>query len=91
MSRPAVRIIFKPLLRSNARGQCVPAARTLWIDPRCPWPAHTLLHELIHIEQPGWSETAVIKETAKRWRKSSWQQKAKWLKLLAHGRIGDEE
>lgn len=91
MSRPAIRIIFKPLLRHNARGQCIPAQRTLWIDPRTPWPAHTLLHELIHIEQPGLSESAVVKETAKRWKAASWQQKAEWLKMLGQGHIGDPE
>jgi hypothetical protein len=91
VSRPAIRIIFKPLLRENARGLSVPADRTLWIDPRTPWPAHTLLHELVHIEQPGWSESKVIRETRKRWKASTWRQKAEWLKLLGHAKIGDDD
>lgn len=88
MGRPALRIIFAPLKRHNARGMSAPSDRTLWVDPRLPWPAHTLLHEMIHIENPSWSETRVRKETARRWRLASWRQKAEWLKLLGHAEVG---
>jgi hypothetical protein len=67
------------------------SGRVVTIDPRKPWPAHTLLHEMIHVEQPGWSETAVRRETARRWRGMGWRDKAKLLLLLGRARLASSE
>lgn len=88
--RPAVRIYLAPLGRSQARGLSIAADRTVWVDPRKPWPAHTLLHELLHVRHPSWSETRVRKETARRWKKMSAREKARLLKMFGHAIIKEE-
>lgn len=85
--RPALKLILAPLARHNARGMA--QGRTIWVDPRPPWPAHTLLHELIHLEQPAWSETHVKRETTVRWRRMTWQEKAELLRLLGRATVGN--
>lgn len=89
MKKPAVRIHLAPLRRHNACGLSVPADRTIWVDPREPWPAHTLLHELIHVENPSWSESRVIRETARRWKKLDWKGAAELLQLLGRARLSE--
>ena len=86
--RPAVKLILAPLGRHLARGMA--QGRTIWVDPRRPWPGHTLLHELIHVENPGWSETKVRQETTARWRRMGWREKAELLRLLGGARLGDD-
>ena len=87
--KPAVRIILAPLGRHYARG--MQQGRTVWVDPRMPWPAHTLLHETIHLANPSWSETRVQRETARRWKRMGWRAKAELLRLFGRARIGGEE
>ncbi len=84
--KPALRIVLAPLGRQNAHG--MQQGRVVWVDPRSPSPARTLLHELIHIERPRWSETRVIRETASRWGGMDWRAKARLLLLLGRARIG---
>ena len=40
----------------------------------------TLLHEMIHVRHPDWSEEAVVSETRLRWNKMSWKEKARLLR-----------
>lgn len=90
MSRPAIRIIFAPLQREAPKGHKLfgtAQQRTIRLDPRHHFIALTYLHEKIHIENPSWSETTVRKETANRWKKMTWQEKAKLIKELAHATI----
>lgn len=91
MTRPAIRVIFAPLQREAPRGHKLfgqAQGRTIWLDPRQPHICQTYLHEKLHIEHPSWSETKVRKETAIRWRRMTWREKAKLVKELAHGKIG---
>lgn len=88
-ARPALRIVLVPLGRTGAHGHAL--QRTIWVDPRQPWPAHTLLHEMIHVENPSWSETAVRRETTRRWRRMTWQQKAALLRMFGRAVIGTPE
>lgn len=95
--RPAVRIVFAPLLRRNkterdkglhthgeARG------RTIKIDPRSSMLLDTLIHELTHARHPDWSET-MVREYVKVWMvKSSWKRKAHALRLLGSARLEGE-
>jgi hypothetical protein len=78
---------MKPLKRHVARGMS--QGRKIWIDPRTPWPHHVLLHELIHVENPSWSETRVSEETTRRWKVMTWRQKAELLQLLGSARVGE--
>lgn len=87
--KPAIRIILAPLRRHNARG--MQQGRIVWVDARCPWPHHTLLHELIHLDNPSWSETRVERETARRWKRMSWRQRSELLRLFGRARIGGDE
>lgn len=83
--RPAVRIVLAPLGRQNHRGESL--GRTIWLDPRWPDVARTLLHELLHIWHPSWSETRVLREERRRWRRMSWKQKAKLYQMLASAQL----
>ena len=92
--RPAVRIIFAPIMsRTKAdrdRGVFVHGTahnRTITIDPRSSEIGKTLLHEMIHIRHPDWSEEAVVSETRLRWGKMSWKEKARLLRLLGTARL----
>ncbi len=96
--RPAVRIIFAPIMsRSKTdreRGLFVHGTaqnRTITIDPRSSEIGKTLLHELLHIRHPDWSEEAIVSETRLRWGKMSWKEKARLLRLLGSARLEGEE
>jgi hypothetical protein len=88
-AKPAVRIILKPLLRHGARG--MQQGRTIWIDPRDPRAAQTLLHELIHMRNESRRETWVIRETARQWKKMAWREKAELLRMFGAARIGGDD
>lgn len=84
--KPAVRVILAPLARHGARG--MQQGRTIWVDPRTPWPHHTLLHECIHLDNPSWSETRVTRETTRQWRRMGWREKAELLRRFGAARMG---
>ena len=93
MTRPAIRVILKPLQREAPKGTRLfgtAQQRTIRLDPRHPYIVQTYLHERLHVEYPSWSETAIRRETAKRWRAMHWREKAKLLVELAHAQIGEE-
>ena len=95
--RPAVRIVFAPLLRRNkterekglhTHGEA--RARTIKIDPRSSMILDTLVHELTHVRHPDWSEL-MVREYVKVWMiKSSWRRKASYLKLLGAATLEGE-
>lgn len=94
MSRPAIRIILCPLQREAPKGHKLlgtALGRTIRLDPRQPNIVTTYLHEKLHVLHPGWSETQVRRETARRWKRMSWVEKAKLVKELAHAQIGGDE
>lgn len=93
--KPAIRIVLTPLHAIGLHGYVlvrrgVPAKgeRVVRLDPRSRDPHRFLLHELIHLERPSWSERAVQRETARRWRRMTWRDKAKLLLLLGRARLG---
>jgi hypothetical protein len=48
-----------------------------------------LVHEVIHVQHPSWSECRVVQETRKVYNKMTWKAKANFLKeALAVARIG---
>ena len=65
--------------------------RTIWVDPRDPVAAQTLLHEITHLDNPSWSETRVRRETAARWRRMHWREKAELLRMFGGARLGGDE
>ena len=102
--RPAVRIIFAPIMsrskRDRERGLYTHGTtqnRTITLDPRSSEIGKTLLHgagspgRLIHLRHPDWSEEAVVSETRLRWGKMSWKEKARLLRLLGAARLEGEE
>lgn len=96
--RPAIRLVFAPLFkRYKAERQNslhlhgTAQGRTITLDPRSSEIGKTLLHELIHLRHPNWSEEAVLSETKLRWGKMSWKEKARLLKLLATAQIEGEQ
>lgn len=97
--RPAVRIILAPIARRgpqkrddgfDAPKQGETSGRTIWIDPRLPHVAKTLLHELIHVQHPGWCEERVSATEEYRWTHMSWRKKAELYRLLGSAEIEGE-
>ena len=93
-----MRIIFAPIMsRTKAdrdRGFFVHGTaqnRTITIDPRSSEIGKTLLHEMIHVRHPDWSEEAVVSETRLRWNRMSWKEKARLLRLLGCAILEGEE
>jgi hypothetical protein len=95
---PAVRIIFAPLFQrfkyDNDRAQFVHGTtegRVIKLDPRSSELGKTLLHELLHVRHPSWSEVAIISETKLRWGKMGWKEKAKLYQMLSAAKIENED
>jgi hypothetical protein len=90
--KPALRIVLAPIGDAHAdvvvrAGAPAAGERVVRVDPRSRNPHYYLLHELIHLEHVGWSETTVRRETARRWRRMGWRDKAKLLLLLGRARL----
>ena len=70
-----IKVIDKKLGRQRAVGQAYSDARVIEIDPRQTSKNYldTLIHELLHVYAPKWSETKVNK-TAKEMTQIIWQK-----------------
>jgi len=90
ISKGAVRVIFAPLNLRNQdsyekekglkiRGMTMVPGRTIWLDPRVPF-VDTIIHELLHVRHPSWTEAEVIAETKVRMKQMTWKEKAKLLR-----------
>jgi hypothetical protein len=80
------RLFFYPLKRQSALGTAQQG--TVVLDPESRSPlARTLLHELVHVRRPLWSEARVLKEERKLWGKATWKEKVELFKALGKGRI----
>jgi hypothetical protein len=97
--RPAVRIVFAPILERDraarqaglyVHGYTVQPGRTIVIDPRGSTVLETLVHELVHVEHPSWSEASVQEETERRMKRMTWKQKAKLYQLLGTAKLEGE-
>jgi hypothetical protein len=99
--RPAVKIVFAPLARRGRQANASERqlrflhgeaqTRTIWLDPRLSEVGKTMLHELLHIQHPGWEEERVRAEEELRWAKMSWKQKANLYRMLGTAVLeGDE-
>lgn len=65
--------------------------RTIWIDPRDASAARTLLHEIMHLENPSWSESHVLREEARLWKRLHWREKAHLLRMFGRAKVGGED
>jgi hypothetical protein len=98
--RPAVRIIFAPIFsryrESRRSGTYIhgytnqPGTRTIYLDPRSSMLGETLLHELIHVRHPSWTEKEVEAETRRRWARMTWKARAKHWRILAAAQLEGE-
>jgi len=93
----AVKVIFAPLFgrykTERDRGRFVhgeATGRTIWLDPRSSEIVKTAVHELLHLEHPSWSEAAVVTETARRFKRMGWKEKARLLQMIGRGTIEGE-
>jgi hypothetical protein len=90
----AIRVIFAPLfLRGKKTGLYTHGEtrdRTIWLDPRSSEIVKTMVHELLHLKHPSWSEEAVVTETVRRLKKMGWKEKARLLQLVGKGTIEGE-
>ena len=80
-----VKLWLAPLGRHIAKGMA--KGRTVWIDPSGTWPAHTLLHELLHIAYPKRTEALFRRETTRPWGRLGWKERAKLLMRFGTARI----
>lgn len=68
-----------------------PGSRTIYVDlPNARMSmVRLLIHEVIHVWHPGWSERKVVRETRKKFNKMTWKGKAELLKTaFARAKIG---
>jgi hypothetical protein len=97
--RPAVRIVFAPMShrygtyrRDGRKVLGDTRGRVVRVDPRSGTPARILLHELLHVQHPSWSEATVLVEERRRWARMSWRGKARLYQMLGSARLeGDSE
>jgi hypothetical protein len=86
------RLLLAPLGREQAIGTAQQGLIVL--DPRSRTPlARTLLHELIHLKRPLWSEPRVLREESRLWQASTWQEKGELFIRLGKAKVwqGEEE
>lgn len=76
-----IKVIDKKLGRQRAVGQAYSDTRVIEIDPRQTSKNYldTLIHELLHVYAPKWSETRVNK-TAKEMTQIIWQKNYRRIK-----------
>ena len=84
------RILFYGLHRENCHA--IAQSGLVAIDPssRCPG-AKNLLHELIHVRRPLWSETKTRRWEGIIWRTSTWQQKGELYRMLGRAKVWSGE
>lgn len=60
-----IKVQEKKLGRQNAWGQAWHEIQKIELDPRLVGKAHldTIIHEIMHLQNPEWSETMVIKKS----------------------------
>ena len=86
-----IRLFYYPLKKLSALGTAQQGTVVLDPEGRSPL-ARTLLHELIHVRRPLFSEARVIREERRLWKKSTWREKAELYRMLGRGRaVGSEE
>ena len=61
MDKPPIKVLFRKLGKEKALGLAYKEARTIHIDSRLKGleKLTVLIHEIIHIQQPGWPEIRV--------------------------------
>ena len=101
--KPAVRIEFKALGNFANNDEVVAGCvigpegsnrpgRHILLDPRTDrHMGRIVLHELLHVWHPSWPETRVRRETAKRWKRMTWKEKARVYQLLGSAKIQGED
>jgi hypothetical protein len=64
-------------------GKCDYELKTLFIDLRKDFnPARIFLHEQLHFDNPDWSETKVLREERRRWKRYTTRQRFALYKKL---------
>lgn len=82
------RLLFAPLGKENGGSLGVSQQGLVVLDPRSRSPlARTLLHELIHIKRPMWSETRTLQEDNRLWHLATWQEKGLLYAMLGKAKI----
>jgi hypothetical protein len=91
---PIHRLNFAPSLGFRGKqhtkglyGYCDKRERVIGVDPRSAYPARVLLHELLHLRNPSWSESKVYKETNRLWAQLTWKEKGRLYQALGKGRV----
>jgi hypothetical protein len=97
----AVRVIFAPLQRERDNkteswvdGMAKVPGRTIWLDPRTEF-VGIIIHELLHVRHPSWTEDEVWKETRLRMKQMTWKEQARLLRevcaaaIIQGEKIGD--
>jgi hypothetical protein len=97
--RPAVRVVFAPIARRgrprgdealDAPTQGDSCGRTIRLDPRLPNVGRTLLHELLHVWHPGWTEDQVMAAEEYKWTHMTWRKKAALYRMLGNAKLEGE-
>lgn len=83
-------LLFAPLGKENGGSLGVSQQGLVVLDPRERSPlARTLLHELIHVKRPMWSETRTRQEESRLWGQATWKEKGELYRLLGKAKVWD--
>lgn len=82
---PTIRLFLVPLINSckkeylNAYSE-QPGGRTIFLDPRTKFNmVRLLIHEVLHVQHPSWSEHKTETETTKKYKAMGWKARATLL------------
>lgn len=83
-------LLFAALGKENGGSLGVSQQGLVVLDPRSRSPlARTLLHELIHVKRPMWSETRTLQEENRLWHLATWKEKGELYRLLGKAKVWD--
>lgn len=86
------KLLFAQLGRESGGSLGVSQQGLIVLDPRSRTSlARVMLHELIHVKRPMWSETRTLKEERRLWELATWREKAELYRLLGKGKVWEGE
>ena len=91
---PTIRLFLVPCINKYKRewiqAYTEECSRTIFVDvrTRCHM-VRILIHEVLHVQHPSWSEHRVCAETRKKFNKMTWKGKAELLTTaMSRAKIG---
>ncbi len=92
---PTIRLFLVPIINSHKKEWVQayseqPGGRTIYLDPRTRRNmVRLLIHEVLHVQHPKWSERKIVRETSKRFNEMGWKAKAVFFtQAMSRAKVG---